>query len=89
MAPAPGSTSADTAPANAEAAAPEHVALSIKVRKNGPLKLQGAFALIGAPGADGSEGSIQRADEAVLCRCGGSAAKPFCDGTHRVNGFQG
>ena len=25
----------------------------------------------------------------ALCRCGGSANKPFCDGAHRNNGFSG
>ena len=25
----------------------------------------------------------------ALCRCGGSANKPFCDGTHQNNGFSG
>ena len=24
----------------------------------------------------------------ALCRCGGSAIKPWCDGTHKVNGFR-
>ena len=25
----------------------------------------------------------------ALCRCGGSSTKPFCDGTHATNGFDG
>ena len=23
----------------------------------------------------------------ALCRCGGSKTKPYCDGTHKTNGF--
>ena len=34
---------------------------------------------------DGTEEVLPRA---TLCRCGGSARKPFCDNTHLRNGFQ-
>jgi len=30
---------------------------------------------------------IPAAPQLVLCRCGGSSAKRFCDGTHSRNGF--
>lgn len=32
-------------------------------------------------------GAIDTRESVALCRCGGSANKPFCDGTHAKNGF--
>jgi hypothetical protein len=62
---------------------PEHGELSIKLRANGPLRLEGDFELIGA-----DDHTVYCGSETALCRCGGSANKPFCDGSHRHNGFQ-
>lgn len=61
----------------------EHGELSIKLRANGPLRLEGDFELISA-----DRQTVYRGTETALCRCGGSANKPFCDGSHRHNGFQ-
>ncbi len=33
--------------------------------------------------------SVSSQPVVALCRCGGSSNKPFCDGTHRRNGFSG
>ena len=33
------------------------------------------------------KGKIDTKETMALCRCGGSANKPFCDGTHKKNGF--
>jgi CDGSH-type Zn-finger protein len=71
---------------NDGAALPEHGELLIKTRTNGPLRFEGALELLGADSAQGE--GVHRSDEAVLCRCGGSATKPFCDGTHKRIGFQ-
>jgi CDGSH-type Zn-finger protein len=48
----------------------------------GPMKLRGDFVLIGA-----HDGVARRDTQLTLCRCGGSADKPFCDGTHARSGF--
>ena len=50
---------------------------TITVRANGSLRVSGA-TLIGANGE-----VITDKDTYSLCRCGQSADKPFCDGTHR------
>jgi len=48
----------------------------------------GPYSLSSVPSLRREDGSpLQTAPSAALCRCGGSARKPFCDGTHRKNGF--
>ncbi len=59
------------------------MSITIKIRDNGPLVVEGEFRLVDA---NGIEVPIKKA---ALCRCGGSTTKPFCDGTHSKIGFQG
>jgi CDGSH-type Zn-finger protein/uncharacterized Fe-S cluster protein YjdI len=56
--------------------------LKIEPTHNGPLALTGNLEICGGTGH-----MIQRVQTARLCRCGGSANKPFCDNTHVRNGF--
>jgi uncharacterized Fe-S cluster protein YjdI len=58
--------------------------LDVCASENGPLLVSGGVRILNAEGAVLYEG-----DRAALCRCGGSGNKPFCDGTHRKNGFRG
>ncbi|MFN0089452.1 MAG: CDGSH iron-sulfur domain-containing protein [Acidimicrobiales bacterium] len=53
--------------------------VTIKVRENGPLLVKGEFELIDHTGAPIPTSGA----DVVLCRCGRSADKPFCDGSHR------
>ena len=57
--------------------------VTIKVRDNGPFVVDGDFTLTDAAGNEIP--ILKRA----LCRCGGSANKPFCDNSHSKIGFQG
>lgn len=56
--------------------------LSIRLRADGPLVLEGSFRITGRGGAEIEGGA------AALCRCGASSKKPFCDATHRDIEFQ-
>jgi CDGSH-type Zn-finger protein len=38
--------------------------------------------------ADGNEYEVPKGESIVLCRCGGSKTKPFCDKTHSRIGFE-
>jgi len=55
---------------------------SITILDKGPLLVKGPVEVLDA---EGNKFVIQ--EQFALCRCGGSQNKPFCDGTHRKNGF--
>ena len=59
------------------------IPVTIKVRANGPLKVTGPVQLVDHQGRP-----FQFDGDLVLCRCGLSADKPFCDKSHRT-GFDG
>ncbi len=58
-------------------------ALKIKTAPNGPILCSGPLTLRSADGATEMTGS-----RVALCRCGQSANKPYCDGTHSTVGFE-
>ena len=58
--------------------------VSIKTRENGPLLVTGPVKLIDHLG---NVFDLTGKDNVALCRCGQSAEKPFCDGSHRGCGF--
>ena len=57
--------------------------LAIAPQVNGPLKVRGNLEIVSGTGR-----VVARVTSAALCRCGGSANKPFCDGTHAKIGFR-
>jgi len=58
--------------------------LAITPTKNGPLEVTGSLEICSGTGR-----TILRTQQTWLCRCGGSANKPYCDGTHKKIGFTG
>jgi CDGSH-type Zn-finger protein len=54
----------------------------VTINSNGSVKLEGDFEIIDA--SNNSYG-LQGRTVISLCRCGRSANKPFCDGSHKGN----
>jgi CDGSH-type Zn-finger protein len=63
------------------------MATTIRLRDNGPLVIQGEDVRI-----IDAEGNVFTPPPdkplVALCRCGASARRPFCDGSHKQCGFQ-
>ena len=59
--------------------------VEIKANENGPYVIMGTATYTDT---DGNEQTTP-GKAIALCRCGQSANKPFCDGTHNKVGFEG
>lgn len=59
--------------------------VTITARKNGPFRVEGPVRLVDA---EGNLYDLTGKPGISLCRCGHSANKPFCDGSHNKAGFQ-
>ena len=58
--------------------------MKITALTNGPLLIEGLLQVVDQ---NGNAYKIANPEKYALCRCGGSANKPFCDGAHAKNGF--
>lgn len=66
-----------------EALAVRNGTLAVTPIPDGPLQVKGPLELVSGTGR-----TLDRAAEAYLCRCGASANKPWCDGSHKKIGFK-
>ncbi len=57
--------------------------LSVEPLADGPLLVTGNMEIVTGTGA-----TMARMTTAILCRCGASKNKPFCDGSHVAAGFK-
>ena len=58
-------------------------AVTIVACPDGPLLVRGEALIVDAAGAP----VPRRRATVALCRCGASAIKPYCDGSHKFTGF--
>ncbi|HTY80106.1 MAG TPA: CDGSH iron-sulfur domain-containing protein [Candidatus Bathyarchaeia archaeon] len=61
------------------------MAVTVKPIPDGPLMVKGEVEVLDAQGNP----LPVKGDAAYLCRCGASANKPFCDGSHKKVEFKG
>lgn len=57
--------------------------LEVMPQRNGPLRVSGNLEIISGTGR-----TVMKTTSVALCRCGHSANKPYCDGTHAKIGFK-
>lgn len=61
------------------------MSVKVTVVNHGPIRLEGEFSI---QDAQGNVYGLAGRTVISLCRCGLSANKPFCDGSHKRSEFQ-
>jgi len=64
------------------------MAVKVTVFNNGPIRIEGEADEFVLCDAQGKAFGLGGRKAISLCRCGLSANKPFCDGSHARQGFQ-
>ncbi len=57
--------------------------VSITSLTDGPFEVAGEVEILAADGS-----LVKETTKSYLCRCGHSEKKPFCDGSHKREGFR-
>lgn len=60
------------------------MAAKVTPQHNGPIRIEGEFEILDP---NGNAFGLAGRTVISLCRCGHSANKPFCDGSHHRVGF--
>jgi len=69
---------------NSVQAVPQVEKAHVKIMPDGPVRFVGP-CMVTLP--DGTV--VEKPNGVAICRCGGSASYPFCDSSHKTNGFKG
>ncbi len=64
------------------------MAVKVTINNNGPIRIEGDPSDFSIHDAQGAAFGLAGRSVISLCRCGLSANKPFCDGSHARQGFQ-
>ncbi|HJK91343.1 MAG TPA: CDGSH iron-sulfur domain-containing protein [Polyangiaceae bacterium LLY-WYZ-15_(1-7)] len=62
--------------------------LRIRCRARGPLVVDGDLGELELHGPDGEPIDLTDRPRILLCRCGASKSRPFCDGSHHRTDFE-
>jgi len=77
------SATGEPAPQDSAPLAQRDGPLRVTPQPNGPLVVSGNLEVVSGTGR-----TLLRTRKAAFCRCGASASKPFCDGSHARIGFR-